>query len=189
MKSSLSVKHCPIRGRKHNRLSIVAIAILGALVINAGLALGGGFADNSGGVFPDDLGPTSIDVSHYSPQMQGYYRLFLSKCSTCHTIARAINSQFIGKKVWASYIVHKMMLKPGSTIQSSEGKKIFEFLVYDSKIRKTGANAKKWQKNRAQLLRQFKKRYPKDYLKLYGNFPLKSQDIKSEAGSSPQAPQ
>lgn len=46
-------------------------------------------------VFPNDFGPTAINVSHYPKKMQGYYRLFLSKCSKCHTVARPINAQFL----------------------------------------------------------------------------------------------
>jgi hypothetical protein len=36
---------------------------------------------------------------------------------------------------WSRY-VKRMMRKPGSGIDSADGKKIFEFLVYDSSVRK-----------------------------------------------------
>lgn len=171
----------------------IAFALAGAVVMNGTLTMIGHSQSNAVGVFPNDFGPTSIDVSQYPPKMKMYYRLFLAKCSACHTIARPINSQYlelsqeeqtaakkdtpeifknpavwkIGQKIWSRY-VHKMMSKPGSMIQPSEGKKIFEFLVYDSKARKAGANATAWKKNRTQLLESFKTKYPKDYARLFG---------------------
>jgi hypothetical protein len=36
---------------------------------------------------------------------------------------------------WSRY-VHRMMSKPGSGIDAAVGKKIYEFLVYDSSVRK-----------------------------------------------------
>ncbi len=129
-------------------------------------------------VFPNDFGPTTINVSHYPKKMQAYYKLFLSKCSKCHSVARPINAQFLeltpkgeifAKKedpeifkdtdvwkvspvIWDKY-VHKMMAKHGAVITKKEGHEIYEFLVYDSKMRKTGVNTKKWEKQRERLLK------------------------------------
>ncbi len=129
-------------------------------------------------VFPNDFGPTTIDVSHYPKKMQAYYKLFLKRCSKCHTVARPINAQFleltkegelVAKKddpeifkdtdvwkvsptIWDQF-VHKMMAKHGAVISKKEGREIYEFLVYDSKRRKTGMNAKEWEKERKRLLK------------------------------------
>jgi hypothetical protein len=82
-----------------------------------------------------DKGPTKIDVSKYSPEMQKAYKVFTAKCSHCHTIARAINSDFVLEDEWERY-VKRMMRKAGSFITPEEGKQVYAFVVYDSKTRK-----------------------------------------------------
>jgi len=68
--------------------------------------------------------------------MQARYKLFAKKCSGCHTLARAINSDFVLEDEWERY-VKRMMNKAGpSVINAAEGKQIYEFLVYDSKTRR-----------------------------------------------------
>ena len=61
--------------------------------------------------------------------------MFTQKCSQCHKLSRPINSDYALPSEWSRY-VHRMMSKPGSGIDGSNGKKIYEFLVYDSSIRK-----------------------------------------------------
>lgn len=82
-----------------------------------------------------DKGPAKIDVSKYPKDMQERYKVFQKKCSNCHTLARAINSEFVLDDEWERY-VKRMMRKSGTLISADDGKQIFEFLVYDSKIRK-----------------------------------------------------
>jgi len=83
-----------------------------------------------------DKGPAKIDVSKYPADMQARYKLFAKKCSGCHTLARAINSDFVLEDEWERY-VKRMMNKAGpSVINAAEGKQIYEFLVYDSKTRR-----------------------------------------------------
>ncbi len=82
-----------------------------------------------------DKGPATIDVSKYPLDMQGDYKLFSKKCTHCHTLARPINCEFALSDEWSRY-VKRMMRKPDSQISADEAKKIYEFLVYDSKIRK-----------------------------------------------------
>lgn len=82
-----------------------------------------------------DKGPAKIDVSKYPADMQARYKLFTKKCSNCHTIARAINSEFALDDEWERY-VKRMMRKAGTLISPDEGKQIYAFLTYDSKIRK-----------------------------------------------------
>ena len=90
-------------------------------------------------VFPADRGPNFIDVSVYPPKMQKYYKIFERKCSRCHTLARPINSEFVGE-TWRKY-VYKMMRKPGSGLTPKTAEPIIEFLIYDSQVRKKDANA------------------------------------------------
>lgn len=92
---------------------------------------------------PFDKGPSTIDVSKYPKEMQDIYKnVFTVKCSKCHTIARPINAPYALESEWKTYI-KKMMKKPGSGINPSVAKKVFKFLVYDSKIRKKDAIARK----------------------------------------------
>lgn len=119
--------------------SRLATALLGV----AALALLG-----PGGVRADDLsaaakariaqydkGPATIDVSKYPDQMQAYYKVFQRKCSQCHKLSRPINSDFVLPEQWSRYI-KRMMYKPGSNISRSDARKIYDFLVYDSSVRK-----------------------------------------------------
>lgn len=91
-------------------------------------------ADSSGFEKVDD-GVDSIDVSSYPKEMQMKYEVVKDKCGQCHSLARVINSNYALDDEWKRYI-KRMRRKPGSKIKKSQAKEIWEFLVYDSKIRK-----------------------------------------------------
>jgi hypothetical protein len=112
---------------------------------------------------PNDLGPDAIDVSKYSPELQAKYKLFTAQCSQCHVINRPINTQIHDGETWKRY-VKRMMAKPGCAIK--DGKKIYEFLTEDSKIRKEAHKAE-WKKHRVDLLTQFKAKFPDRYKLLF----------------------
>jgi hypothetical protein len=61
--------------------------------------------------------------------------VFTEKCSQCHKLSRPVNCDYVLPSEWERY-VKRMMHKPGSGINATEGKKIFDFLVYDSSVRK-----------------------------------------------------
>ena len=82
-----------------------------------------------------DKGPASIDVSAYPAGIQKDYAVFREKCTLCHTLARPINSDFALPDEWSRYI-KRMMHKPGSMISAGQAKKIWDFLVFDTTIRK-----------------------------------------------------
>ena len=82
-----------------------------------------------------EKGPTTIDVSKYPEAIKENYEVFSQKCSQCHKLSRPINSDYALPEEWSRYI-KRMMNKPGSGISSAEGKKIYEFLTYDSSVRK-----------------------------------------------------
>ena len=82
-----------------------------------------------------DKGPKTIDVSKYPKEIQENYKKFSQKCSQCHTLARPINSDYALPDEWERY-VKRMMHKPGSGINNTDGKDIYEFLTYDSYTRK-----------------------------------------------------
>jgi hypothetical protein len=75
--------------------------------------------------------------------------VFAEKCAKCHTIARAINCEFALDDEWERY-VKRMMNKGGTLITAAEGKQIYEFLTYDSKIRKKALFDKKTKEGGAQ---------------------------------------
>jgi cytochrome c5 len=92
-------------------------------------------AQNSSNVtLPQDKGPDKIDVSKYPAALQANYKLFSTKCSKCHTIARPINTM-MKRDEWERY-VKRMMHKPNSGINDNQGKQIFDFLIYDQTERK-----------------------------------------------------
>lgn len=82
-----------------------------------------------------EKGPATVDVSKYPDAIQDNYQVFSQKCSQCHKLSRPINSDYALPDEWSRYI-KRMMHKPGSGISAGEGKKIYEFLVYDSSLRK-----------------------------------------------------
>jgi len=82
-----------------------------------------------------EKGPATVDVSKYPQPIQDNYEVFSQKCTQCHKLSRPINSDYALPDEWSRYI-KRMMNKPGSGIGSGEGKKIYEFLVYDASVRK-----------------------------------------------------
>ncbi len=82
-----------------------------------------------------EKGPATVDVSKYPAEIREDYQVFTEKCSQCHKLSRPINSDYALPEEWSRY-VKRMMNKPGSGIGRSDGKKIYDFLVYDSSVRK-----------------------------------------------------
>ncbi len=91
-------------------------------------------AQTSNVVLPQDKGPDKLDVSSYPGEIQAGYKVFASKCTKCHTLARPINTTMT-REEWERY-VKRMMHKPNSGISSNQGKLIFDFLAYDQAQRK-----------------------------------------------------
>lgn len=85
-----------------------------------------------------ETGAATIDVSKYPQQIQEDYTQFSQKCQQCHKLSRAVNSDYVLPGEWGRYI-KRMMYKPGSGISGAESKQIYEFLVYDSSVRKKDA--------------------------------------------------
>ena len=84
-----------------------------------------------------DAGPDKIDVSKYTPEMKRKYKVFADRCGTkCHTLARAINCDFVLEDDWERYIKRMMRRAGRANITPADAMEIFEFVMYDSKIRK-----------------------------------------------------
>ena len=115
------------------KFSIVLLAIA---VAGAGYALAQALdAATQARIARFEKGPATINVSRYPSVIQADYEVFTQKCSQCHKLSRPINSDYALPSEWSRY-VHRMMSKPGSGIDGSSGMKIYEFLVYDSSVRK-----------------------------------------------------
>ena len=97
-----------------------------------------------------DKGPATIDVSKYPPDIQADYKIFTAKCKKCHTLARPINCELALDTEWEAYL-KRMMRKAGTFISPDEGKKIYEFLSYDTKVRKKALYDKKVKESGGQL--------------------------------------
>jgi hypothetical protein len=83
-----------------------------------------------------EQGPSTIDVSKYPQKIQDIYtENFSQKCMQCHRLSRPINSDFALPSEWEAY-VKKMTHKSGSNINNGEARKIIDFLIYDSSVRK-----------------------------------------------------
>jgi cytochrome c5 len=112
---------------------VVVFAVVG--VLGAAAVLRGQDEPLDPRIAAYDKGPAKIDVSKYPAEMQSNYKVFQTKCSKCHTVARAINCEFALGDEWERY-VKRMMNKAGTFISPAEGKQIYDFAVYDSKTRK-----------------------------------------------------
>jgi len=82
-----------------------------------------------------DKGPDKIDVSKYPPDIKNKYKVYTELCSRCHTLARAINCDFVLEDEWERYI-KKMMRRSGKMITPDDAQQVFEFVLYDAKLRK-----------------------------------------------------
>jgi hypothetical protein len=82
-----------------------------------------------------EKGPATVNVAQYPEAIREDYQVFTEKCSQCHKLSRPINSDYALPDEWSRYI-KRMMHKPGSGISAADGKKIYDFLVYDSSVRK-----------------------------------------------------
>ncbi|HLG18226.1 MAG TPA: hypothetical protein VI895_00240 [Bdellovibrionota bacterium] len=89
--------------------------------------------------FTADKGPKEVDIGAFPPEVQTDYKVFASKCSKCHTLARPINTN-MEAAAWKMY-VKRMMNKPDSGISPDQGKTIYRFLKFyqDEKDKKKRA--------------------------------------------------
>lgn len=109
-------------------------------------------------LFPADMGPDTIDVTAYPAPQQENYRLFVEKCSLCHTLARPINSPLVDASTWGRYVrrMHgKNQVRHGGLLLSGEeAKRVIAFLAFDSRERKI-KRAEEFQSLQADLLMRF----------------------------------
>lgn len=54
--------------------------------------------------FPADLGPAFVDVSRYPLEQRLNYEIHAEKCSTCHSLARSVNSPLVSREDWTRFV-------------------------------------------------------------------------------------
>jgi hypothetical protein len=113
-------------------LGLTALALFGVGLARAEDQLD---AETKARIDKYEQGPATIDVSKYPQGIQDNYEIFSQKCTQCHKLSRPVNCDYALPDEWSRY-VKRMMRKPGSGIDSADGKKIYEFLTYDSSVRK-----------------------------------------------------
>jgi hypothetical protein len=113
-------------------------ALAGFALVAAGLCRGGNEQLDTAANTPVERlekGPATIDVSKYPAGIQENYKVFSRKCSQCHNLGRPINSDYVLPDEW-SRCIGRMKHRSSSDISSSEERKLYDFLVFDSSIRK-----------------------------------------------------
>ena len=83
-----------------------------------------------------DAGPQKIDVSRYPAAIKDKYKLFADMCGRCHPLGRAINTDFVLPDDWERYI-KRMMRRAKGVIAPEEAAQVYEFLIFDSRVRKS----------------------------------------------------
>jgi hypothetical protein len=114
------------------------VALIAGTVLMLGVTLGrsaGESAAETARLKKLDAGPRTIDISRYPADQKAGYAMFAKKCVKCHSLARAINTNFVLPADWERYI-KRMVYKPDSKMSEADGKVIYRFLAYDSSVRK-----------------------------------------------------
>lgn len=110
-------------------------------------------------LFYSDLGPSQIDVSGYPAQQRYNYAVYARVCSQCHGLARSINAPAVSRAYWEFYLLTmrtRSGLTPHADISRQETRAVLDFLLYDSKARKTGEKESSFNELTAELKRRFK---------------------------------
>jgi len=80
-----------------------------------------------------------VDVSSYPTDIQSGYKVFVNKCSECHSLTSSLK-QSRSPEGWTEE-VHRMQAMASSHVNNSEADLITKFLVYDEAHRKATARA------------------------------------------------
>jgi mono/diheme cytochrome c family protein len=80
-----------------------------------------------------------VDVSSYPADIQSGYKVFVNKCSECHSLTSSLK-QSRSPEGWTEE-VHRMQAMASSHVNNSEADLITKFLVYDEAHRKATARA------------------------------------------------
>jgi len=107
-------------------------------------------------LFYSDLGPDTVDVSAYPPELKRDYAVYARACSRCHTLARSINAPYVSRAWWEFYIARMRVRATlhGEPLSPREIQSALDFLEHDSNVRKV-ARAPEFDAAKAELKRRF----------------------------------
>lgn len=118
-----------------------------------------------------DLGPSDIDTASYPEEQRGNYLILVKACSSCHTLARVVNSPLITREDWTRSVkrMHqRAKSSAGKPIDKNDAKASIEFLTYDANIRKV-KDAARFKAKTAELEALFEEvRRERDRIRLEG---------------------
>lgn len=84
-----------------------------------------------------------LDVAALPPEIRADYELFAQRCSKCHALSRALNSDIDEDEYWKLY-VERMRRQPSSGISPGDEVGILRFLHYltqQQRVKKTSETA------------------------------------------------
>lgn len=107
-------------------------------------------------LFYSDMGPETVDVSTYPDEHKRGYAVYANVCSRCHTLARSINSPYVGRGWWEFYITSMRVRAKfhDDPLSAKDVRTILDFLEYDSNRRKV-VYAVEFEKTKIELKRRF----------------------------------
>jgi hypothetical protein len=107
-------------------------------------------------LFYSDLGPNEVDITAYPPEHKSQYEVYVKVCSSCHTLARSINSPYVSRAWWEFYIASMRMRAHfhRRPLNKNEIRAVVDFLEYDSNERKV-ARAPEFEATKFELKRRF----------------------------------
>jgi hypothetical protein len=107
-------------------------------------------------LFYSDLGADTVDVSAYPPEIKRDYEIYTKVCSSCHTLARSINSPYVGRAWWEFYLASMRMRAHfhGRPLSNEDLGSVLDFLEHDANKRKAG-RAAEFEEIKAELKRRF----------------------------------
>jgi mono/diheme cytochrome c family protein len=116
-------------------------AKIGRLIISvvSGMAIMVAVTITVSGQYAQNKAAPKIDVSSYPPEVQVDYRVFLRRCSECHSVASSLKLRM--SPVEWTYWVKQMEAKPSSHFNDKQAKQILDFLNYDEVHRKAKLSA------------------------------------------------
>jgi len=107
-------------------------------------------------LFYSDLGLNEVDITAYPPERKSQYEVYARVCSSCHTLARSINSPYVSRAWWEFYVTSMRMRAHfhRRPLNKNEIRAVVDFLEYDSNERKV-ARASEFEATKFELKRRF----------------------------------
>jgi mono/diheme cytochrome c family protein len=91
--------------------------------------------------FTQDKG-SNIDVSSYPAEVQNDYKVYRSRCSSCHSLG-AVTRTLRAAPAQQQFWIDKMHAMPGTDFSDEDAKHILNFLSYDASHHAAGSEAEK----------------------------------------------